>query len=320
LKEESVNRRDLLQFAGAATAGLGLLANDPEGVQGSSKHEASSKTRTAMPFIETGDGATLFYKEWGTGKPMLFVHSWSVNTHLWQYQMVDLSSRGFRCIAYDQRGHGRSNDPGRGFDYDTLADDLHHVIETLGLRDVVLVGHSMGCGEIVRYATRHGASRISRVVLVAPTMPFALKTPDNPDGISRENFERLRAAWKTDLPKWLEDNARPFFSPQTSQAMLTWAVQMGQQASLKALIDCNVATTETDFRAELPKFNVPTLIIHGDADVSAPINFTGRRTANLIPQCQLKVYPGAPHGLMFTHAEQLNADLLSFCNGNNPSA
>jgi len=311
-----VNRRDLLQFAGAATAGIGLLASDPEGIQGSSKRDASPKTRNlASPFIETSDGAMLFYKEWGTGKPVLFVHSWSVNTHLWQYQMVDLSTRGFRCIAYDQRGHGRSSDPGRGFDYDTLADDLHHVIETLGLRDVVLVGHSMGCGEIVRYATRHGASRISRVVLVAPTLPFALKTPDNPDGVSRENFERLRAAWKTDLPKWLEDNARPFFSPQTSQAMLTWAVQMGQQASLKALIDCNAATTETDFRPELPKFNVPTLVIHGDADVSAPIDFTGRRTASLIPQCQLKVYAGAPHGLMFTHADQLTADLLSFCKG-----
>jgi pimeloyl-ACP methyl ester carboxylesterase len=217
--------------------------------------------------------------------------------------MIDLSSRGFRCVAYDQRGFGRSNDPGRGYDYDTLSDDLSEVIEKLDLREVTLVGHSMGCGEIVRYVTRHGATRISRAVLVAPTLPFILKTPDNPDGVDKSSLEQLRALWRKDFPKWLGDNARPFFTAETSPEMVAWVVTMAHQASLKALVDCNRAVT---------RFKVSTLVVHGDADASAQIDFTGRKTASLIPGCQLKVYEGAPHGLMFTHIDRLNADLLSF--------
>lgn len=203
--------------------------------------------------------------------------SWAANTSLWQYQMIDLSSRGFRCIAYDQRGFGRSSDPGRGYDYNTLADDLGEVVEKLDLRGLTLVGHSMGCGEIVRYVSRHGASRVSRAVLVAPTLPFILKTTDNPDGVDKSNLEQLRAGWRKDFPKWLGDNARPFLTPGNSPEMVDWVVRMALQASLKALVDCNYAVTETDFRAELTKFNVPTLVVHGDADVSAQIEFTGER-------------------------------------------
>jgi non-heme chloroperoxidase len=309
-----VNRRDLLHAVTSAVGGAGLMAVDPEGAWANGNGSAPSKggSPASGPFIETRDRTMLFYKDWGAGRPVLFVHSWAANTSLWQYQMIDLSSRGFRCIAYDQRGFGRSSDPGRGYDYDTLADDLGEVIEKLDLRDVALIGHSMGCGEIVRYVSRHGAARVSRAVLVAPTLPFILKTADNPDGVDKRYLEQLRAGWVKDFPKWLGDNARPFFTAETSPEMVAWGVTMGLQASLKALVDCNHSAAETDFRTELPKFTVPTLIVQGDSDASARVEFTGQRTARLIPGCQLKVYEGAPHGLMFTHIDRLNADLLSF--------
>jgi non-heme chloroperoxidase len=306
-----MNRRNLLQSVASAVAGAGMMAVDPEAVcAGSDRPE--SRAPGIAPEIETRDGVRIFYRDWGTGKPVLFVHSWSANTQLWQYQMVNLCERGFRCVAYDKRGHGHTGDPGRGYDYDTLADDLAIVIEKLELRNTALVGHSMGCGEIVRYVSRHGAGRVSKVVLIGPTLPFILKTADNPDGIEEAQLEQLRAAWVKDLPKWIGDNARPFFVPETSQQMVDWAVGMSGQASLKALVDCNRAITRTDFREELRKFEVPTLVIQGDADVSANIDFTGRRTAALIPRCEMKVYEGAAHGLMLTHIERLNNDLANF--------
>jgi pimeloyl-ACP methyl ester carboxylesterase len=234
---------------------------------------------------------------------------------MWQYQMIHLAGQGLRCVAYDSRGHGRSSDPGQGYDYDTLADDLAAVIEQLDLREVTLVGHSMGGGQVVRYLSRHGARRIARAALVAPSTPFILKTADNPDGVDKRVFDNLRAMWSKDFPRWLADNARPFFTTETSAEMVQWGVRMCLQASLKALLDCNRADTETDFRAELPKITVPTLIIQGDKDVSTPLELTGRKTARLIPGSQLKVYEGAPHGLMFTHMDRFNRDLLGFAKG-----
>jgi non-heme chloroperoxidase len=309
-----MNRRNVLQRFSSAIIGAGFIARDPEGAWGTGEGTASPDAGYAFSpsIIETREHAGPFYVEWGSGKPVLFVHSWAANTSLWQYQMIDLGSRGFRCIAYDQRGFGRSTDPGRGYDYDTLADDLGEVIGKLDLHDLTLVGHSMGCGEIVRYVTRHGAARVSRAVLIAPTLPFILKTSDNPDGVDKSYLEQLRASLMRDFPKWLGDNTRPFFTAEASPEMVRWVVTMAFQASLKALVDCDRTVTETDFRAELTRFRVPTLVIHGDADVSAQVDFTGRKTANLIPGSQLKVYEGAPHGLMFTHIDRLNADLLSF--------
>jgi len=242
----------------------------------------------------------------------VFVHSWAVNSDLWQYQMLFLASQEIRCIAFDQRGHGRSSDPGRGYEYDTLSDDLAAVLEKLDVRGVSLVGHSMGCGTIVRYLTRKGTRRVNRIVLVSPTMPFLLKTEDNPQGVEKAAFERLRSAWAKDFPKWVSENARPFFTPDTSEGMVEWGISMVRQASLKALIDCNRADAETDFRAELPKIGLPTLVIHGDKDVSAPLELTGKKTAALIPRSRLVVYEGAPHGLMLTHVDRFNADLLHF--------
>ncbi len=170
-----------------------------------------------MSYIESGDGNRLFYKDWGSGKPVVFVAGWSVGSDMWEYQLAPLAKQGLRCIAYDRRGHGRSDQPGRGYDFDTLADDLSAVLERLDLRDVTLVGHSMGCGEIVRYLSRHGSSRVKRIALLGPTMPFLLKTADNPDGIEPAAFEAARAAMLQDRPKWLWDNADPFFVADTSQ-------------------------------------------------------------------------------------------------------
>jgi pimeloyl-ACP methyl ester carboxylesterase len=230
---------------------------------------------------------------------------------MWQYQMAPLSS-GARCIAYDRRGHGRSSQPGHGYDYDTLADDLAAVIERLDLKDAVLVGHSMGAGEIVRYLTRHGAGRVSRIVLVAPVTPFLLQTADNPNGVPAAAFQSFRAAWCQDFPKWLSDNSGSFFVDETSQALRQWLMSMPAQCALKAVIECNKAFSETDFREELPRVGILTLIIQGDKDASAPLDLTGRRTAQLIPRAELRVYEGAPHGLFVTHMARLNADLAAF--------
>ena len=276
---------------------------------------AEGKAAVCPPFVETVDHARLYCKQWGTGAPILFVHSWAMNSDLWQYQMLDLATRGFRCVAYDQRGHGSSSDPGNGFDYDTLSDDLATVIQELDLRGVMLVGHSMGCGVIARYLTRHGASRTARIAFVAPRLPFFLKTADNPNGVEGAVFEQLRAAWSQDFPKWLAGNARPFFTPETSPGMVQWGIGMCLRASLKAVIDWDRAATETVFRTELPGITVPTLIVHGDKDAGLPVEFSAIKTAELITGSRLLIYGGAPHGLMLTHVARLNGDLVAFARG-----
>jgi pimeloyl-ACP methyl ester carboxylesterase len=207
---------------------------------------------------------------------------------------------------------GTRSDFLQAFDYDTLADDLAAVIDDRDLRGATLVGHSMAAGEIVRYLSRHGAGRVARIVLIAPTTPFVLQTPDNPDGVPNAMFEQTRAQLAADLPGWLADNADPFFVPETSPAMRAWVLSLSLQCSIVAALGCNHAFCETDFRPELPKISVPTLVIHGDKDASTPLELTGRKTAKLIPGAELKVYQGAPHGLMFTHTERLNRDLIAF--------
>ncbi len=304
-----MNRRDLLKSAACAATGAALLATTAESLLAAAPAKAA---KAPAPFVETPDHVRLFCREWGEGKPVVFLHSWANNADLWQYQMVHLSEHGMRCIAYDRRGHGRSTDPGRGFDFDTLAGDLAVVLDAFDVHRATLIGHSMGCAEIVRYVARFGTKRVARIVLVAPTLPFLLKTGDNPEGFDRSAFEHLRASWFRDFPKWLSDHSRPFFVPETSDEMIRWGLGMSAQTSLKAAIECNRAVTETDFRADLPKINVPTLIIQGDKDASAPLERTGRRTVALIPGSELRVYEGAPHGLMLTHIDRLNADLAAF--------
>jgi len=261
--------------------------------------------------IETRDGATLYSRSWGSGRPVVFVHGWAVNCDVWQYQMTALSEHA-RCIAYDKRSHGRSSDPGQGYDYDTLADDLAAVLEHYDLRNLVLVGHSMGPAEIVRYLSRHGATRVSRLVLISSALPFMMKTPDNPGGIDAAIFAERRKAWTQDMPKFLAENARAFVLPSSSPETVAWLADMGAQASLKALVDLNHAITETDLRKDVGQIRLPTLVIHGEADKSAPLDLAGGRTAAMISGSQLKIYEGAPHGLLLTHQDRLNQDLVAW--------
>lgn len=302
-------RRDILKAAGTFAAGASVRAI---GIQAAATTQASAVESVAVRRIVTRDGTNLFHRDWGTGRSIVFVSSFALNADMWAYQMLALSGRGLRCVAFDRRSHGRSDDPGRGYEYDTLADDLATVIEQLELHQITLVGHSMGAGEIVRYLSRHGPNRVASVVLLAPTTPFLLKTADNPDGVDKTVFAQTRAMWRKDFPKWLFDNAGPFFVPDTSSEMRQWVVRMALESSLKALIDLNVEVTESDFRRELPHITAPTLIIQGTHDLSAPLALTGQKTVQLIPGSRLTIYEGAPHGLMFTHMERLNADLLAF--------
>ena len=268
-----------------------------------------------MATLETRDGTRLFYRDWGSGRPVVFAASWSLGSDMWEYQMTPLSKQGLRCIGLDRRGHGRSDQPARGYDFDTLADDLAALLDRLDLRDAILVGHSMGCGEIVRYLSRHGSGRIARIALLGPTLPFLLKTADNPEGLDGALFEAMRAAMLQDRPKWLWDNADPFFTADTSAAMKSWLLGLCLQSSLHACIECNISNVGADFREELRGIKLPTLLIHGEADVSAPVELTARRTAQLIPGCRLVLYPGAPHGLFLTHMRPINRDLLAFARG-----
>ena len=307
-----MNRRTLLM---TAAAGSGLTAAALRPVSAATKSQSKSPSRSSgsdASSIGTRDGTRLYCKEWGDGSPLVFVHSWALNGNMWQYQTVEFADHGLRCITYDRRGHGRSDQPSNGYDADTLADDLAMVLDTHDLTNATLVGHSMGCGEIVRYLSRHGTQRVARIVLLSPTLPYLKQTADNPDGIPEQAFEALRLTWRKDFPKWMADNTAAFFTKDTSPATQQWGIAMMLPMSLPIAVACNKSMVDTDFRAELANVATPTLLIHGDADVSAPLALTGAKTARLIPHCEFKVYEGAPHGLFVTHTQRLNADILQF--------
>lgn len=297
-----MQRRELLKGL-ATAAGVTLAANALEPAHAT----PPKKGQAAM-----SKPVDLFTKDWGSGTPLLFMHSWAVDNEVFQHQHAHFVEAGHRVVAYDRRGHGRSAQPGDGYDADTLADDLARVIRQHDLAGVTLIGHSMAGGEIVRYLSRHGSSKVARIVLVAPTTPYLLRTAANPDGIDGAMFETVRNTWRRDFPGWLATNARAFFVPETSQAMVDWGIQMMSRIPVKIAIDCNKHMVDTDFRPDCKAVTVPTLIIHGTHDASAPLSLTGQRTAALIPHAKLNVYDGAPHGLMFTHAERLNADIAAF--------
>lgn len=275
-------------------------------------HAAAPRRSSAPAYVQTTDGTRLFCRDWGQGRPVLFVGSWSLPSDSWCYSMLPLSEAGCRTLAFDRRGHGRSEDSGRGYDFDTLADDLSAVIEAADLRHVTLVGHSMACGEIVRYLTRHGSGRVARIALVSTTTPMLAKAPDNPSGLDADVFAAVRHQLMRDFPRWIEDNLAPFFTPETSPHMAEWVRGMVLNNSLQALVELNRSIAQADFRQELGRVDVPALVVHGTRDVSAPLELTGRPTAALIPHAELKVYEDAPHGLLFTHVDRLNADLRSF--------
>jgi non-heme chloroperoxidase len=263
--------------------------------------------------IRTADGAELFYRDWGTGAPVLFLAGWALPSDFWSYQMVPLSEAGFRCVAYDRRGHGRSSDPGRNFDYDTLANDLETVLDALNLNDVQVVAHSMSSGEIVRYLSRPRLVRVQRIALIGPTLPCLMKSADNPEGIDRHLLDATRQQILAQgFPAWLDANGRPFVTADTGADTITWIKNMMLSCSLKAALDCNRAMLEADFRAELKRTQIPTLIVHGDRDASAPLELTSRRIVPLMSDVRLSVYEGAPHGLPLTHAARLNQELQDF--------
>jgi non-heme chloroperoxidase len=315
-----MRRRGLLKSVAAITAGAGLVwARTANGLSKGSPLTPAGKKPQAKQFIEATDGTNLFFRDWGTGRPLVFVAPWGLSSAWWEYQMADLAGRGLRCVGYDRRGHGRSGDPSHGYEFDTLADDLAAVIEQLDLHDVTLLGQSLGCGEVVRYLSRHGSNRVARVVLVSTITPFVLKTDDNPEGVDRAALEYVRKVLSKDRPNPIAAAAPGFFGTprnRVSQEIMDWWVRMMVDGcSLKTMLDLQRMFTETDFRPELRRISVPTLLIHGDSDTSTPIETTARKTAPLIPRCQLKVYEGAAHGLPITHADQLNADLLAFAKG-----
>jgi non-heme chloroperoxidase len=275
-------------------------------VTGSRSTEAQSPGRARPSFIETDDGASLFHVDWGTGKPVLFTHAWGLNADIWEYQLVELVDQGLRCVAYDRRGHGRSSDPGRGYDYDRLADDLAAIINQLDLTDVTLVAHSMGNGEAVRYLRRHGSARIARLMMLSTIPPQ-----------STSDFSPLIAGLKQDRPAFFAKGVAAFTGghPAVSPAMTEWIIAQFMRASPKGTIACMHSIARGDFRADMRAVTVPTLIAHGDKDMVNPLDTTAQKVAELIPGATLKVYEGAPHGLVITHRDRLTQDILAFARG-----
>jgi non-heme chloroperoxidase len=289
-----MNRRSVATIATVAAAAI----------VGAAATRADAKASTGRsPFIETDDGASLFHLDWGTGKPVLFTHAWALNADIWEYQLTELVDQGVRCVAYDRRGHGRSSDPGRGYDYDRLADDLAAVIDRLDLHDVTLVGFSMGNGEAVRYLSRHGSSRIARLVMVSTIPPQ-----------SGGNLDAYVTALKQDRPTFFAKGVTAFTNghPAVSPAMTEWVVAQFMRSSPKSVIDCMRAISHGNFEAELRAVTVPTLVLHGDKDQVNPLERTGKKVAELIPGATLKVYEEGAHGLPVTHRQRLTQDILAF--------
>jgi non-heme chloroperoxidase len=267
--------------------------------------------------VTTQDGAEIFYKDWGMGQPVVFSHGWPLNADAWDDQLFFMASNGFRAVAHDRRGHGRSSQPWDGHDMDHYADDLAAVIETLDLHDVALVGHSTGGGEVTRYIGRHGTSRVSKAVLVGAIPPLMLKTAANPGGTPIEAFDGIRTGLATDRSQFYKDLSAPFYGANRPGSTVSQGVRdafwlMSMQVGFKAAYDCVKAFSETDLTDDLKKIDVPTLIIQGDDDQIVPIDDSGRLSVKIVKDAELKVYPGASHGLFQTHKQQFNGDLLTF--------
>jgi non-heme chloroperoxidase len=270
-----------------------------------------------MPTIKTRDNTEIYYKDSGTGQPVVFSHGWPLSANAFEDQMLFLAARGYRCVAHDRRGHGRSNQPWSGNEMDTYADDLATLVEALNLKNAVHVGHSTGGGEVARYIGRHGTKRVAKAVLIGAVPPLMLKTAANPGGLPMEAFDGIRAGVLADRSQFFKDLTTPFYGAnrpgsKVSQGLRDSFWAQGMQCGLNAAFDCIKAFSETDFTADLSKFDVPTLILHGDDDQIVPIGASATRSSKLIKNARLEVYKGAPHGMCSTLKDRVNEDLLSF--------
>lgn len=308
-----MKRRSALKSMLAAFTGAGFFTDRSFTL---AAKQPSSAAHCSSTMIETRDRTRIHFRDWGAGRPIVFVAPWGLSSDWWDASVLSLSQRDWRCVTFDRRGHARSEDPCRGYDFDTLADDIAAVLDGLDLRNIVLVGHSMGGAEVVRYLTRHNSRRVAHAVLIAPTTPLSLKTDDNPGGMTRERFAELREGFKHDLPRLAAEAAPVFFGvPKNSvstETMEWWYRMFLDRVSVKVLSDLFTLMNEADFRTELRTIRTPTLILQGDIDQSAPLEVHGRPTHELIAGSQFLVYENAAHGLPFTHTDRMLADIVAF--------
>jgi non-heme chloroperoxidase len=312
-KQKTLTRRAAMSAGASLAAALPLVAM----TSGAQAAPAASIKRSAST-ITTKDGVDLYYKDWGSGQPVVFCHGWPLNSDSWESQMLHLANNGFRVIAHDRRGHGRSSQPWSGNDMDHYADDLAQVLDALDLKNAILIGFSTGGGEVARYVGRHGTRRVAKLGLISAVPPLMLKTADNPGGLPLEVFDGIRAASLKDRSQFYLDLASgPFYGfnrpgAKASQGLINAWWMQGMMAGHKNTYDSIKAFSETDFRADLKKFDKPTLVIHGADDQIVPIDAAGKASAAIVKGAKLIVYPGAPHGLTDTHKDQVNADILAF--------
>ena len=311
--------------------GVGLLMSRREVLIGGSVIAASvgrppaaialtQQGKKDMNRVKMKDGTAIYYKDWGSGHPVVFSHGWPLTADAWDAQMIFLGEHGHRVIAHDRRGHGRSDQPWNGNDMDTYADDLAALIEALNLKEATLVGHSTGGGEVARYIGRHGSRRVAKAVLIGAVPPIMLKTETNPGGLPMSTFDEIRAGVLGDRSQFFKDLTMPFYGYNKPDAKVSQGVRdsfwlQGMQCSIKGAYDCIKAFSETDFTDDLKKVDVPTLILHGDADQIVPIGTSAMMSAKLVKNATLKIYPGAPHGMCTTLADKVNGDLLAYLRG-----
>jgi len=298
------------------TSPLAAIALQPTPAEASASHEPKHG-ESHVNTITVKDGTTIYYKDWGTGQPIVFSHGWPLTADAWDAQMFFFGQRGYRVIAHDRRGNGRSSQPWDGNEMNTYADDLAALIEALDLKDAVLIGHSTGGGEVARYLGRHGTKRVSKAVLIGAVPPLMLKTDSNPGGLPISVFDGIRAGILNDRSQFYKDLSLPFYGYNRPNAKISEGVRdnfwlQGMEGSVKSQYDTVKAFSETDFTEDLKKIDIPTLILHGDDDQIVPIDASGRMSAKIVKNAKLKVYPGYPHGMCQIHADEINADVLAF--------